>query len=97
MTIIAFWCGSCNLIIAFWCDLSVSIIAFWCANNNVISEILIIMKRKIYDRLLKWKNESKGETALLIDGARRVGKSYIAKEFAEKEYRSQLEATSSLL
>ena len=48
------------------------------------------MKRKIYDRLLKWKNESKGETALLIDGARRVGKSYIAKEFAEKEYRSHI-------
>ena len=48
------------------------------------------MKRKIYDRLLKWKNECKGETALLIDGARRVGKSYIAKAFAKQEYRSHI-------
>ncbi len=46
------------------------------------------MKRKIYDKLLSWKQESKGKTALLIDGARRVGKSYIAKEFGEKEYKS---------
>lgn len=45
-------------------------------------------KRKIYDRLLHWKNESNGKTALLIDGARRVGKSYIARQFAEKEYKS---------
>ncbi len=48
------------------------------------------MKRKIYDRLLKWKRESQGETALLIDGARRVGKSYIAQAFAEQEYRSHI-------
>ena len=46
------------------------------------------MKRKIYDKLLKWKEESQGETALLIDGARRVGKSYIVRKFAEKEYKS---------
>ena len=46
------------------------------------------MKRKIYDKLLKWKEESQGETALLIDGARRVGKSYIVREFAQKEYKS---------
>ena len=38
--------------------------------------------------MLQWKNESNGETALLIDGARRVGKSYIAKEFATNEYKS---------
>ena len=41
------------------------------------------MKRKIYDELLKWKCVSNGKTALLIDGARRVGKSYIAEEFAK--------------
>ncbi len=35
------------------------------------------MKRKIYTELLKWKKEDAGRTALLIDGARRVGKSYI--------------------
>ena len=46
------------------------------------------MKRKIYNKLLEWKQESNGEYALLIDGARRVGKSYIVKQFAEKEYRS---------
>ena len=48
------------------------------------------MKRKIYDRLLEWKNESRGKTALLIDGARRVGKSYIVKEFGLREYRSHI-------
>ena len=46
------------------------------------------MKRKIYDRLLEWKKRSNGKTALLIDGARRVGKSYIAEEFAKNEYSS---------
>ena len=44
------------------------------------------MKRKIYEQLLKRKSESDGHTALLIDGARRVGKSYIAEEFARNEY-----------
>ena len=48
------------------------------------------MKRKIYDKLLAWKKESKGATALLIDGARRVGKSYVAEEFAKREYASRL-------
>ena len=46
------------------------------------------MKRKIYDRLLEWKEKSNGSTALLIDGARRVGKSYIVEEFAKNEYAS---------
>ena len=46
------------------------------------------MKRKIYQRLLDWKNNSQGKTALLIEGARRVGKSYIVEEFAKKEYES---------
>lgn len=47
-----------------------------------------IMKRKLYDRLLLWKNERKGESAVLVNGARRVGKSYIVKQFAQNEYRS---------
>ena len=34
-----------------------------------------MFKRKIYDKLLEWKNESDGKTALLIEGARRIGKS----------------------
>lgn len=42
----------------------------------------VIMRRKIYDRLLQWKREKDGTTALMIEGARRVGKSYIAEEFA---------------
>jgi predicted AAA+ superfamily ATPase len=36
------------------------------------------MKRKIYDKLVQWKREKNGSTALLIEGARRIGKSYIA-------------------
>ena len=48
------------------------------------------MRRKIYDSLLKWKNEEQGRVALLIEGARRVGKSYIVEEFAKKEYRSYI-------
>ncbi|MCC8117629.1 MAG: AAA family ATPase [Bacteroidales bacterium] len=47
------------------------------------------MKRKIYDKLLEWK-QGNGESALLIDGARRVGKSYIAEEFGKNEYRSYI-------
>lgn len=48
------------------------------------------MKRKIYDDILKWKKESNGKTALLIEGARRVGKSYIAEEFAKENYKSYI-------
>ncbi len=48
------------------------------------------MKRKIYNDLLRWKQEERGRCALLIDGARRVGKSYIVREFANNEYRSAL-------
>lgn len=39
------------------------------------------MKRKIYNQLLDWKNNRKGEVALLVEGARRIGKSYIVEEF----------------
>lgn len=48
------------------------------------------MKRKIYQRLIQWKKESDGETALLIEGARRVGKSYIVEQFAKNEYDSYI-------
>ena len=48
------------------------------------------MKRRIYDELLNWKERSNGQTALLIDGARRVGKSYIVEEFAKAEYKSYI-------
>lgn len=46
--------------------------------------------RKIYDRLLEWKRDSDGHTALLIEGARRVGKSTIVEEFAKNEYESYI-------
>ena len=48
------------------------------------------MKRKIYDDLLEWKQTSSGSTALLIDGARRVGKSYIVEKFAIENYASYI-------
>ena len=47
-----------------------------------------IFKRKIYEKLLNWKEEWNGERALLIEGARRIGKSTIVEEFAKNEYES---------
>lgn len=49
-----------------------------------------MFKRKIYDALLQWKTESGGKTALLIEGARRVGKSTVVEEFAKQEYESYI-------
>ena len=46
----------------------------------------MIFKRKIYDELLRWKRTDEGRTAVLIQGARRVGKSTVAEEFATNEY-----------
>ena len=46
------------------------------------------MRRKIYEKLLEWKENSNGKTAVLIDGARRVGKSYIVEKFAKENYKS---------
>ena len=48
------------------------------------------MKRKIYSKLLEWKRERAGSTALLIEGARRVGKSFIVEEFARNEYETYM-------
>lgn len=47
-------------------------------------------KRKIYAKMLEWKSESKGRTALLIEGARRIGKSTIVEEFAQREYETYI-------
>lgn len=49
-----------------------------------------MLKRKIYDELVDWKKRSDGATAVMIDGARRVGKSFIATEFAKAEYKSHI-------
>ena len=46
------------------------------------------MKRKIYNNLLDWKQESQGKSVLLLEGARRIGKSYIVEQFAKNEYKS---------
>jgi len=48
------------------------------------------MKRKIYNKLVEWKTNNNGTSALLIQGARRTGKSYIAEEFAKGEYKSYI-------
>ena len=50
----------------------------------------LMLKRKIYDELVSWKRSSNGATAMMIDGARRVGKSFIAEEFAKAEYKSYI-------
>lgn len=51
---------------------------------------MVLIQRKIYNKILDWKEKSKGSTALLIDGARRVGKSYIVEEFAKNNYKSYI-------
>lgn len=48
------------------------------------------MRRKIYNKLVEWKLNSNGKTALLIEGSRRVGKSYIVEEFAKNNYKSYI-------
>jgi predicted AAA+ superfamily ATPase len=48
------------------------------------------LKRKIYDRMLEWKTKRKGKTVLLVEGARRVGKTYICRKFGKAEYKSMI-------
>src|SRR5574344_414193 len=48
------------------------------------------MRRKLYDYLKKWKQQEKGRVALMIEGARRTGKSWLVEEFARNEYRSYI-------
>ncbi len=48
------------------------------------------MRRKVYEVLLDWKKNSQGSSAIMIEGARRIGKSYIAEEFARNEYESYI-------
>lgn len=61
-------------------------IFFYKSRDDIGMEI----KRKIYQKILEWKLSSKGRKALLVEGARRVGKSTIVQRFAEKEYRSYI-------
>ena len=50
----------------------------------------MVLERKIYKKLIEWKNESKGTKALMVEGARRIGKSTICEEFGKKEYESYI-------
>ena len=50
----------------------------------------MVFRRKIYDKLVEWKSFSNGKTALLVEGARRIGKTTIVKTFAENEYDSYI-------
>lgn len=50
----------------------------------------MIFKRKIYDKMKEWKTLSNGKSALLLEGARRIGKSTIAEEFAQNEYKDYI-------
>lgn len=50
----------------------------------------MLFERKIYQKLKAWKDESRGATSMLIEGARRTGKSTIVEEFAKKEYDSYI-------
>ncbi len=50
----------------------------------------IVFERKIYAKLKEWKEYAKGKSALLLEGARRIGKSTIVEQFAKKEYRSYI-------
>lgn len=49
-----------------------------------------IFRRKAYDKMLQWKTESNGTTALLVEGARRIGKSTLVEHFAKNEYKSYI-------
>ena len=51
---------------------------------------MTVFKRKIYQKMLEWKTKRKGETALLIQGARRIGKSTIVRQFVENEYETYI-------
>ena len=50
----------------------------------------MLFKRKIYDKFLAWKTECAGKKALLVEGARRIGKSTVVEEFAKNEYKSYI-------
>lgn len=58
--------------------------------EGLIKRSIMIFKRKIYNRIKDWKKNENGRTAILIEGARRIGKSTIAEEFAKNEYRSYI-------
>ena len=66
----------------FFCNFAVS--------NSAVMDTERTFRRKIYAQMQEWKQTKDGSTALLIKGARRVGKSTIAEEFAKHEYKSYI-------
>lgn len=58
--------------------------------RSYIWEILMYFKRKVYNELLEWKKTYSDKYAVLLEGARRVGKSTIAENFAQNEYKSYI-------
>ena len=59
---------------------------YLCSRNK--NRKAMIFKRKLYDEMLRWKQQRQGKTALLVEGARRVGKSTLVEAFAQREYKS---------
>ena len=72
------------------CRLLNTKIAKRCIFTLVKNREKVYMRRKIYDRMLQWKQEKNGTTALLIEDVRRIGKSWIAEKFARNEYESYI-------
>lgn len=64
------------------------VVSFILENNEF--EAIMTFKRKIYDKFLTWKETSNGNSALLVEGARRIGKSTIVEEFGKNEYRTYI-------
>lgn len=64
-------------------------IIFFCASIDP-EVISMLFKRKIYSKFIAWKEESQGKKALLVEGARRIGKSTVVEEFAKNEYKSYI-------
>ena len=74
-----------------YCRLEKKSESVYCKYQQCISaNTAIELRRKAYQKVLEWKKESNGETALLIEGMRRVGKSYLARSFGKREYKSCL-------
>lgn len=73
-----------------WCEFYLEKSLEWCIFAQIKSLDWCKMERKIYKKLLEWKQQEQGSVALLIDGARRVGKSYIVEQFAKREYKTYI-------
>ena len=78
-----------NLVLVYFFLVKNLVLVYYLSIKNLVLGRNTV-KRKIYETLLEWKNNSQGKSAVMIDGARRTGKSYIAEEFAKHEYKSYI-------